>query len=154
MSSEKLSRILRVTLLIMGVFGIIFLVFGVPRLELVNGQNHINLYARLFLALTSLPFFLAIILAWNICNAINIGESFSEKNVSRLSYISYMGILESILYVFAIIIVILNIGYQNIFLVLSLLFLFFGIMVAIFTSLLARLVEKARQIEEENEYTI
>ena len=91
---------------------------------------------------------------WLICGEFAKDNSFCKENVQRLKDISKLALLECILYLVAmIILLVLNLLHPSV-LLMTLFIIFVGISIAVVAATLSHLVEKARELKEENDLTI
>lgn len=108
----------------------------------------------LFFWVTSIPAFIALGKAWQICGAIADNKSFSRKNAALLWDISKLCLLDSLLYLIAAVFIVYA-GFKDIFVLLLFFgFVFLGVFIAVVSAALSHLTEKASAIEQENDLTI
>lgn len=108
----------------------------------------------IFVWITAVPFYFALYKAWLICQEIYVDNSFCRANAERLRDISKLALTECILYSAAMIVLfILNLLHPSI-LLMILFVIFVGISIGIVAAALSHLVEKARELKEENDLTI
>ena len=108
----------------------------------------------IFIWITAIPLFVSLYLFYLISKEIMRDNPFHEKNSARLKLVSRLALLESGLYLIALI-TLMFLGAFHISLLLIIIFvMFIGLAMAVITAILAHLVDKARRIEAENELTI
>ncbi|MCU0097552.1 DUF2975 domain-containing protein [Bacillus sp. OR9] len=107
-----------------------------------------------FIWITGIPFFITLVLGWQICSDIGYDQAFTLENADRLRRISSLLMLESGLYIFALLYLLISGDYNTNILMLLLPTLFFAIVISIFTSMLSYLVRNACEIKQDNELTI
>ena len=108
----------------------------------------------IFIWASAIPFYIALYKGWLICGEFAKDNSFCKENVQRLKDISKLALLECILYLAAmIILLVLNLLHPSI-LLMTLFIIFVGISIAVVAATLSHLVEKARELKEENDLTI
>ena len=108
----------------------------------------------IFVWVTAIPFYIGLYKGWLICGEFAKDNSFCKENVQRLKDISKLALLECILYLVAmIILLVLNLLHPSV-LLMTLFIIFVGISVAVVAATLSHLVEKARELKEENDLTI
>ncbi|WP_235713397.1 DUF2975 domain-containing protein [Bacillus mycoides] len=104
--------------------------------------------------MTGIPFFIALVFGWQICSDIGYDQAFTIKNADRLRRISILSMIESVLYVFALLYLLISGDYNTNVLMVLLPILFFAVVIAIFTSMLSYLVRNASEIKQDNDLTI
>lgn len=107
-----------------------------------------------FIWTAGIPFFIALILGWQICSDIGYDQAFTIKNADRLRKISILSMIESVLYVFALLYLLISGGYNASILMVLLPILFFSFVITIFTSMLSYLVRNASELKQDNDLTI
>ncbi|MDZ4407630.1 DUF2975 domain-containing protein [Bacillus cereus] len=140
-------------------FGLFLCVYIGPEIAkgfILNSESLKVLYKPLvvFIWITGIPFFIALVFGWQICSGIPIDQVFTVENANRLKIISILSMIEGILYVVALCYLFIVGSYHTNVLIVLLLLLFFAVVSAIFTSLLSYLVRKASEIKENNDLTI
>lgn len=157
MSQGKLSRLLKIIIIIMGMIGLVFYGYVVPvwSWEMVSGE-----YARwpvpwlVFISLTAGPIYAGLVLFWKICTDIQRDRSFTYANAARMKVISVLAISD-VAYHFtgSVILAALNMNHPGSMLQ-SLFIDVVGISVAIAAAVLAHLVTKAAKLKEDSDLTI
>lgn len=107
-----------------------------------------------FIWITGIPFFITLVLGWQICSDIGYDQAFTIENADRLRRISSLLRLESVLYIFALLYLLISGDYNTNILMLLLPTLFFAIVISILTSMLSYLVRNASEIKQGNDLTI
>ena len=154
--SVKLFQRLMIVLLVLVVIALVFIVplvlrectAAMPAL----GRFHIPL--MIYCILCAVPLVWALIITISVCRELYQEDSFSRKTSAALIRLSILALVEA---VFILIWgVILNVsGGANLLIDLAVLVLFFAAIAAsLFCRVLAKIIDKALIIKEENEYTI
>jgi len=108
----------------------------------------------IFIWITAGPYYLALYKGWRICQEIENDNSFCHGNVERLKDISRMALIECMLYLAAmVVLLILNLLHPSI-LLMILFIIFVGVSIGVIAAVLSHLLEKARELKEENDLTI
>lgn len=159
MKQKELSRWLKVIIVFCGIFGLLFCVYISPEIgrELLLDSTHLKgLYKPFtaFIWITGVPFFIALMIGWQICSDISSEQDFTVKNAGRLKVISVLALIEAVLYVIAILYIFVFGSYQTDIFIVLLLILFLAIVISVFTSMLSYLVRKASEIKQDNDLTI
>jgi hypothetical protein len=159
MRQKELSVWLKLIIVICGFFGLLFCIYFSPEIGrkiLLNSDNLKKLYNPFitFIWITGIPFFIALILGWQICSDIGSNQTFTVRNADRLKIISILSMIEGVLYVGALLYLFVVGSYQTNALIVLLLILFFSVVISIFTSMLSHLVRKASEIKQDNDLTI
>ncbi len=125
--------------------------------EIISTHSELNFLfwpSLIFIWITALPLFVSFYLFYLISQKIIEDKPFDEKNVTRLTIVSRLALIESALYLIALIMLVL-LGVSHISLLLIIIMvMFIALAMAVITAILAHLVDKARRIEIENELTI
>lgn len=104
--------------------------------------------------ISAVPCFLILYFGWKISTEIGRDNSFSEENARYLKYISGLALTDSGYFFLAnLMLLLLNMNHPGIFLA-SLMVEFAGTAVAVAAAVLSHLVQKAADIQKENELTI
>lgn len=159
MKHKELSVWLKLIIVFCGIFGLLFCIYIAPetgREMLLGSKNLEGLYNPFiaFIWITGIPFFMALVLGWQICSDIGFDQAFTVKNAGRLKIISVLSMVEGVLYIGALLYLFVVGSYHTNILIVMLLILFFSVVISIFTSLLSHLVRKASEIKEDNDLTI
>jgi len=159
MRQKELSVWLKLIIVFCGIFGLLLCFYIGPVIGkriLMDSATFKILYkpAILFIWITWIPFFIALVLGWKICSDIGSDHAFSVKNAVRLKIISILSIIEGILYISALFYLFVVGSYHTNVLIVMLLILFFSVVISVFTSMLSHLVRKASEIKQDNDLTI
>ncbi|WP_410986593.1 DUF2975 domain-containing protein [Bacillus cereus] len=159
MRQKELLVRLKMIIIFSGIFVLVFCLnisTKTGKEILLNAENLKVLYKpfTIFIWITLIPFFIALVLGWLICSDIRSSQSFTVKNANRLKLISILSMVEGTLYVGAVFYLFVVGSYHTNVLIILLLILFFSIVISIFTSLLSHLVRKASEIKQDNDLTI
>ncbi|MFB7121808.1 DUF2975 domain-containing protein [Bacillus tropicus] len=171
MKQKELSVWLKLIIAFCWIFGLLFCVYIGPKIGrdiLMHSENLKGLYEPfiifiwvtkipffiIFIWMTGIPFFIALVLGWQICSDISCDQTFTIKNADRLRRISSLSIIESVLYAFALLYLLMSGGYNANVLMVLLPILFFTVVITIFTSMLSYLVRNASEIKQDNDLTI
>ena len=157
MTQESLSKWLKGVIAGIAVCGAVIYFYLVP----VFGQeaaypefSHCYIPWLIVIWLTAVPCYMVLYFGWKITMEIKKDNSFSMTNSRYLKYISTLALLDSGYFFLAnLILLLLNMNHPGIFLG-SLLVEFAGVTVAVTAAALSHLVQKAAEIQNENELTI
>lgn len=159
MSQISLSRWLKGILLGIAFCGMIIYFFLIPTLgrDLVDANPEFAYCYQpwmIVILLSAVPCYLALYFAWLITSEIAKDNSFSLKNAKYLKYISIIALLDSgFVFLVNLIFLLLNMNHPSI--LIGCLFVeFAGVAVAVVAAALSHLVQKAAEIQMENELTI
>ncbi len=159
MSQKSLSKWLKGIVAGMGICGAIIYLYLVPvwGKELVGANPEFsNCYIPwlVVILISAIPCYGVLYLGWKISSEIGKDNSFSVENAAYLRNIAVLAVSDSA-YFFAanLVLMIMGMNHPGIFL-LSLLVVFAGIVVTVAAAALSHLVQKAAEIEQENELTI
>ena len=108
----------------------------------------------IFLSLTAVPCYAAVVPAWRIALSVGADRAFTAENAARLTLISRLAIGDTIYY-FAgnLVFLFLNMNHPGI-LLLSLLIDFAGIAVYVVCAALSTLVAQAAALQDQSDWTI
>jgi hypothetical protein len=159
MRQKELSVWLKLIIVICGFFGLLLCIYFSPEIGkniLLNSEDLKILYNPFitFIWITGIPFFIALVLGWQICSDIGSDQAFSVKNANKLKIISILSMIEGVLYVGALLYIFVVGSYHTYVLIFLLLVLFFSVVISVFTSMLSHLVRKASEIKQDNDLTI
>lgn len=156
MNKLALSRRLHIIILGIAACGLLFYAFLLPYfLSPLREESASAFWIYLvFLSLSGIPCYTALIYAWQIVSSIALDRSFSEENAARLRKISTLATVDAA-YIFAgnPILLLLGLG-EPIFLLLSLIIVFIGVAVAVAAAALSHLVLRAAELQEQSDLTI
>lgn len=158
------SNFLRVALSILFIPVVIYLVFliefGIPNVVIgFEEKVPVAIYlASLFilLTITILPFCLTIYEAWTLLNYIDKGQAFSLKSVISLRRIKYLAVIIGGIFVLILPLTYVIAQFYNApgFILLALILGFVSLVIAVFASILQKLLYEALLIKEENDLTV
>lgn len=159
MKHKQLSVWLKMIIVFCGIFGLLFCIYIGPQTGkefFGDSENLKALYNPLiiFIWITGIPFFTALVLGWKICSDIGTDQAFTVKNADRLKRISALSMIECILYVVAFFYPFAVGSNHTIVLVVVLLILLFAVVISVFTSMLSYLFRTASEIKQDNDLTI
>ncbi|WP_431808164.1 DUF2975 domain-containing protein [Lysinibacillus sphaericus] len=146
---KKLAMWLKFLIIMVAFSGILFCFLVVPQMAIkIEGMP-----IMLFMWVTAIPFYLALLFAWKICSGIT-KKLFSEQYVKHFTYMSYLVMSEIVLYAIGIVYIIIS--EQATTIIFSFCLLFFGMAVTltVFLRVLANVFQQAIQLEEEAKLTI
>lgn len=108
----------------------------------------------IFLWITALPCFAALVLGWKIADNIGRDRSFSEENAKLISIIAVLAAADSaFFFVGNIVLLVWNMNHPG-FVLASWIVVFLGIAVSIGLACLSHLVRKAAALQDESDLTI
>lgn len=137
-----------------GIYGGILPVCGQSLVSYAPEFAHCFLPWMIFLLITAVPVFIALIFAWKVFTEIGRNNSFSFINARYLKNIAHLAIIDTVYFFLGnVVMLFANQSHPGILLA-SLLIDFLGIAVAVVCAALSHLVYKAAVINEENELTI
>lgn len=136
------------------VYGYLFPVFGKEIVEKYPEFAHCYLPWLAVIWISAIPCYLVLFFGWKVTTEIGRDNSFSSENAKYLKNISILALTDSGYFFLANLgLLLLNMNHPSIFLG-SLLVDFGGIAVAVAAAVLSHLVQKAAEIQSENELTI
>ncbi len=160
MKQKEMSRYLKAITIGVGVLLLIFVSWFLPMVlkepfGTIAGKRGYQ-GTCILVAVSALPALLCLIRFWGICDSISKDSSFSEENAWRLKRMSQYMLLDMILYTGFLVWYVAARWYQR------LLWMMFPILLAIFISLtltvvcavLSHLVQRASELQKEQELTI
>lgn len=159
MKQSELASWLKAIVIFTGAVGLVFLLLFAPGLtaeiagRMPEGAIHTE-RILIFIWVVSLPVYMALFCVWRICCEISRNNSFSHRNAMLLRNVSYICLLECVVFLAAGISLML-IGCFDI---LLLLLVFSAILVGVFlaaaSAALSHLTDKAAALKHENDLTI
>lgn len=159
MNQRELSIWLKGLLLMSGVLGL-FLCFGLaPNMgstlaESDPSRAHLFWPCLLFIWIACIPIYMALYQAWMIFKNVGEDNSFCEENMLRLKKVSRLSIIVVLMYSCAAFwLLIVDLVNFYIFLAIFVI-LFASIFVAVSSAVLSHLVNKAVELQKENDLTI
>ena len=159
MEQKNLAKWLKVILAGVGICGLIvyFLIipaYGKSFAEMNPEFEYCFWPWLIFLWVTAVPCYIALVLGWKIACGIGADRSFTEANAKYLKWISWLAAADAA-YFFAgnVVLMFLNMNHPGI-VILSLLIVFAGTAIAVAAAALSRLVKKAAALQEQSDLTI
>lgn len=159
MNQSNLSKWLKFITIAVGIIGAIVFFILLPMI----GKDTVKLNPEytsfywpwlIFIWVMAVPCYLVLVLFWDICNQIKKNESFSERNIMNLIWISRLAIFDTILcFAGNVVFLVLNMSHPGV-LIIFLFVVFSGVAIAIISAALSHLVKKAYMIQDENKLTI
>ncbi|MBQ6430486.1 MAG: DUF2975 domain-containing protein [Oscillospiraceae bacterium] len=108
----------------------------------------------IFLSLTALPCYAALVFAWKIAGSIGRDRSFTMENAKRIKHIAVLAVADAMYFFIGNVVLLLcNMNHPGVAL-LSLIVVFAGIAIAIAAAALSYLVKKAAALQEQSDWTI
>lgn len=161
MNQKQLSMSLKTIIAGVGIMGLIlygyFLPFAIGQDYFVARYPEFAHYYVpwvVFLSLSAVPCYLVLIRAWRIATQIDHNNSFSHINAKHMQRISLYVIIDSAyLFIGSIVLLLMNMNHPGIVIGLSVISLI-GCMISVAAACLARLIEKAALIKDENDSII
>lgn len=159
MKQKELSNWLKLIIVFCGILGLLLCVYFGPEIGrevLLNSEKMKVLYKPfiVFIWITGIPFYIALILGWQICLDISSNQAFTIKNADRLKKISVLAMIEGLIYIVALVYLLVDQILSTNILTIILLILFFAVIISVFTSMLSHLVREASKIKTDNDLTI
>ena len=160
MKQESLSKWLKFIIVGVGICGLIIYIFVIPML----GESFVSVDENafrgflwpwlIFIWVTAIPCYIALVFSWKIAANIGQDRSFSMENAKLLKWISALAVGDAAFF-FAgnLVFWLLNMNHPGIALF-SLLIVFIGVVVAIASAALSHLVAKAAVLQDESDLTI
>ncbi|MGH1329101.1 DUF2975 domain-containing protein [Bacillus pretiosus] len=146
---ERLAMWLKFLIIMVALSGLLFCFLVVPQMAATIEGMPITL----FMWVTALPFYVALLFAWKICTGITV-QLFSEQHIKHLKNMSYLATSEVVLYAIGIVYIIISKQATMIILALCLLFFGMAVTLTLFLRVLANVFQEAIQLEEEAKLTI
>lgn len=159
MEQKTLSKWLKFVIIGVGICGL-FIYFGIlPS----YGSGLVDQYPEfsgfywpwlIFLWITAIPCYAALIFGWRISDNIGRDKSFSQENAKFLEWIAKLAAVDSAYFFLGNIVLLLcSMSHPGITL-LSMLIVFAGVAITVAAAALSHLVLKAAELQEESELTI
>lgn len=159
MEQKALSRWLKFVIIGVGICGL-FVYFGIlPSC----GNSMVAEYPEfanrfwpwlIFLWMTAIPCYAALVFGWKIAENIGLDKSFSKENAKLLEWIARMAAGDStFFFVGNIVLLFCNMSHPGVVL-LSMVIVFAGVAITVAAAALSHLVLKAAALQEESELTI
>ncbi|MBQ1351320.1 MAG: DUF2975 domain-containing protein [Oscillospiraceae bacterium] len=159
MEQKTLSKWLKCILIGVGLCGLAVYAVIIPLLgQTIVGQNPEFAFCYwpwlCFLWATGIPCYVALFLAWNVASNIGQNRSFSDSNAKLFRWISGLAAGDAAFFFIGnIVMAFLNMNHPGI-LLLSWLFVFAGVAVAVAAAVLSHLIKKAAALQEQSDWTI
>ncbi len=161
MSQKNLAGWIKGILLGFAAFGIIFCVcavyFGIIPLfgrDIIYDEACMFTPWMVFLLITAVPCYIFLVMGWKIAVNIENDRSFSTENASYLKKMAYLALGDTIFFFLGnIVLLFLGMSHPGMLLG-SLVIDFLGVSVSVGCAALSHLVQKASEIQAENELTI
>ena len=159
MEQKTLSKWLRIIIVGAGIVGLIVYFVIIPS----YGVSMRTLYPEfsdrfwpwlIFIWLTAVPCYAALVFGWNIALNIRKDRSFSKENAQYLKWISVLAAIDSAyFFVGNIVLLFSNMSHPGITLF-SLLIVFVGVAISVASAVVSHLVQKAAALQEQSDLTI
>ena len=159
MEQRKMVKWLKFLVIFVAICGLILCAVVIPVVgrELSGMSPELGRYFKpwvIFVWVLAIPCFAALIHAWMIFNNIEKDKAFSMENAKHMEKISYLAGADTIALISGnIVLLILNINHPSVFLV----FLMIGIIgigISFAAAVLSHLIQKAANLQDENDLTI
>ncbi len=157
--SCKMVKALRAVILLVGVLMVLFCIFIVPLVK--NECTYVYpeyasyaFPAMIYLYITAIPFFIALFSVVKICGYVANDQPFSEQNVRLLHIIEGCAGSEMVFYT-ALLVALsaVNLLHPSLFILFTVIDLT-AVVLLLFSAVLAALVQRARELQEETKLTI
>lgn len=159
MKQKGLSRWLKFILIGVGICGLLvyFIVFPSYGQAIVDDYpEYANRYWPwlLFLWGSGIPCYAVLVIGWRVATKIGLDQSFSMENASYLKWVAWLAAGDAIYFFLGnLILLFLNMSHPGVTLF-SLIISFGGVAVAVAAAVLSHLIQKAADMQEENELTV
>ncbi len=159
MEQRKMVKWLKFLVIFVAICGLILCAVVIPVVgrELSGMSPELGRYFKpwvTFVWVLAIPCFAALIHAWMIFSNIEKDKAFSMENAKHMEKISYLAGADTIALISGnIVLLILNINHPSVFLV----FLMIGIIgigISVAAAVLSHLIQKAANLQDENDLTI
>ncbi len=159
MEQRKMVKWLKFLVIFVAICGLILCAVVIPVVgrELSGISPELGRYFKpwvTFVWVLAIPCFAALIHAWMIFSNIEKNKAFSMENAKHMEKISYLAGADTIALISGnIVLLILNINHPSVFLV----FLMIGIIgigISVAAAVLSHLIQKAANLQDENDLTI
>lgn len=159
MEQKALAKWLKIILIGVGLCGLVvyFIIFPNFGEELV--YDHPEFADRfwpwmIFLWVSGIPCYAALVLGWKIAANIGKDRSFSDANAKYLKWVAYLAAGDGIFFFLGnIVLLFANMSHPAVVMV-SLMVVFAGVAVAVASAALSHLVQKAAVLQEQSDLTI
>ena len=159
MEQKALAKWLKIILIGVGVCGLIVYGGVIPGYGASLASQYPEFSGRfwpwlIFLWLTGIPCYAALVLGWRVAGNIGKGRSFSQENARLLALISRLAAGDAVFFfVGNVALWLLDMSHPGVVL-LSLLVVFAGVAVAVAAACLSHLVRNAADLQEQSDLTI
>ena len=159
MKQKGLSRWLKFILIGVGICGLLvyFIVFPSYGQAIVDDYpEYANRYWPwlLFLWGSGIPCYAVLVIGWKVATKIGLDQSFSMENASYLKWVAWLAAGDAIYFFLGnLILLFLDMSHPGVTLF-SLIISFGGVAVAVAAAVLSHLIQKAADMQEENELTV
>ncbi len=159
MKQKGLSRWLKFILIGVGICGLLvyFIVFPSYGQAIVDDYpEYANRYWPwlLFLWGSGIPCYAVLVIGWRVATKIGLDQSFSVENASYLKWVAWLAAGDAIYFFLGnLILLFLDMSHPGVTLF-SLIISFGGVAVAVAAAVLSHLIQKAADMQEENELTV
>ena len=159
MEQKTLARWLKVILIGVGICGLVVYFLIIP----AYGTSLVSQYPEfsgrywpwlIFLWLTGVPCYTALVLGWKIASRIGADRSFTEDNARYLKWISWLAAGDAAFFFLGNVILLFTNNSHPGIVLFSLLIVFAGTAIAVAAAALSRLVKKAAALQEQSDLTI
>jgi len=157
---KTLSNWLKSVVIGMGVLGAIVYGLVLPMCWQNATVNHASLggttywIRMVFLWITAIPCYIALVYAWKVFTEIGNNNSFSFVNAKYLKNVAILALVDTVYYLLGnLVLFFLNKNHPGVLLI-AFLITFVGVAVVIVCAALSQLIQKAAEMKEENELTI
>ena len=159
MSQKSIAGWLKGIIIGIALCGLVIYALVIPSVGLsITAANPEFAYCFLpwliFICLTALPCYAALVIAWKVASNIGCDRSFTMENAKWIKYIAVLAAADALFFfVGNVVFLLLNMNHPGIAL-LSLIVVFAGIAIAIAAAALSYLVKKAALLQEQSDWTI
>lgn len=159
MKQENIAKWLKAIVIGTALFGVGIYGYVIPTWGRVIVYNNPEFSDRffpwlIFLWITAIPCYIALIFAWKIFTQIGKNNSFSYVNAKYFKHITRLALSDTVYFLLGNFVLLMwNKSHPGVFLA-SFLVAFVGVAIAVLCIALSHLVYKAAQMNEENELTI
>ncbi len=159
MKQSTLAKWLKFVLIGVGLCGIVGYAWVIPsfgQMLVQDNPEYAGCYYPwlIFLWVTAIPCYIALVLGWRIASNIGEDRSFSMDNARLLKWIAYLAVGDAgFFFVMNVLYLVLNMSHPGVTLI-SLIVVFAGIAVSVAAAALSHLVQKAARLQEQSDLTI
>ena len=159
MEQKTLAKWLKVILIGVGICGLVVYCLIIP----AYGASLVSQYPEfsdrywpwlIFLWVTAVPCYTALVLGWKIASGIGADRSFTEANARYLKWISWLAAGDAAFFFLGNVILLFTNNSHPGIVLFSLLIVFAGTAIAVAAAALSRLVKKAAALQEQSDLTI